>query len=78
LTASVSTDAADALDDMSGRFFGNNQSAAVDWALRLAAVVLADPATRVHGITDPADALASWTGKGQLPLPAASTGKGTA
>ena len=62
IAASVSQEAHDALGDMSRRYFGGTQSSALDWAVRLAAVVLADPATRVEGIGEPEDSLRLWTG----------------
>lgn len=62
LSVTLSTDAASALDELAPRFFGGNQSAVVDWAVRVAAVVLADPAVRVLGVVDPTDALAAFKG----------------
>jgi len=54
-TVDAETDAA--LDDVARRWFGGNRSAVVDWAVRLAAAVLADPAVTRGGVPDPADAV---------------------
>jgi hypothetical protein len=55
VTVDAETDAA--LDDVARRWFGGNRSAVTDWALRLAALVLADPAVTRGGVPDPVDAL---------------------
>lgn len=62
VSITLSTDAAAVLDELAPRFFGDNQSAVIDWAVRLAGVVLADPAVRVLGVVDPPDALAAFGG----------------
>lgn len=49
------------LAGLAARRFGGNRSLAVEWAVIMAAAILADPRTMTA--TDPADALAAFTGR---------------
>jgi len=54
-TVDAETDAA--LDELARKWFGGNRSAVVDWGVRLAVVVMADPAVTRNGVPEPEDAV---------------------
>jgi hypothetical protein len=55
LVLTLSPESHDALSKLAALRFGDNRSRAVEWAVAIAAAVLADPAT--IGAAEPADAL---------------------